>query len=340
MANPYPSLLVIPRPGDAITKDAPPSPSSPIRAPTEAHMTETFGNLLPPASYLSTTHGKAAYYVYPPTTTTPANQQPLHILMVHGIQTPALGLQPLATALHTRFPEAHIALVDLWGHGLTDTPLAPHVASLFHSLLDAVLAALGWQHHVRLVGYSFGGSLSAGYAASRPEKVDSVAFIAPAGLLSLSLFPEADQKRYGLTGPADGVDEQGTYDFVIEFLEGGKLTVPVDWRDRVDRGEVVAEAIRDWEMKAHPGHAGSVVAIFRDGGVLDNHAAFRTVIENLGPKKCLGVLGELDEVCKKQDLLRVGLTNIEVLPHVGHAIVRERVTQVATSIEEFWRTLS
>ncbi|ROW04862.1 hypothetical protein VMCG_04889 [Cytospora schulzeri] len=337
MASRRPSQLVIPRPGTTTNEDALPSP---IRAPPEADMTKELGCLLPKASYLSTKHGQAAYYVYPPTEPLPADQPPLRVLMVHGVQTSALGLQPLATALRARFPAAHIALVDLWGHGLSDTPLAPHVASLFHGLLDAVLTALAWQQEpIRLVGFSFGGSLAAGYAALHPERVDSVALIAPAGLMSFSIFPEAVQNRYGLTGAADDVDEEGTLDFVIEFLEGGKLSVPVDWRDRVDRGEVVAEAVRDWEMREHPGHAGSVVAIFRDGGVFDNHAAFRALVQTLGADKCLGVLGELDEVCSKQYLLDVGFSNIIVILQVGHAVVRERAAQVATSIENFWRAL-
>lgn len=336
MSSQRPHLLVLPRPGTAITNDVLPVSNG---APTEAEMTKVFGNLLPQASYLSTSHGKAAYYVYPPLQPTLTSQPPLRILLVHGIQTPALGLQPLAAALRARFPAAHIALVDLWGHGLTVTPHVPHVASLFHGLLDAVLAALDWKEPVRLVGYSFGGSLSAGYAVLHPERVDSVVFIAPAGLMSVSLFPEAAQKKYGLTGASDDVDEEGALGFVLEFLEGGKLIVPGDWKDRVEKGEVVAEAVRDWEMRAHPGHTGSVVAIFRDGSVFDNHPAFRGAVQTLGSQKCLGVLGELDEVCSKEDLLSVGFSNIHVVPQAGHAVVRERVSEVATSIEEFWRTL-
>lgn len=336
MASPLPFKLVIPRPGTDIDKDVFPSP---IPAPTEADMTRNFGNLLPEASYVNTKHGKAAYYTYPPTVPLPANQPPFHVLMVHGVQTPALGLQPLATALRALFPAAHLALVDLWGHGLTDTPVVPHAASLFYGLLDAVIAALDWQQvPIRLVGYSFGGSLAAGYAALHPEQVDSVVFIAPAGLMSISLFPEADQKRYGLLGPADDVHEDDTLGFVIDFLESGRLNVPVDWKEKVRRGEVVAEAVRDWEMKAHAGHAASVVAIVRDGGVFENQAAFRAVVRTLGPHKCLGVLGELDEICRKQDLVNVGFSNISVVPQVGHGVVRERVPQVVTLIEDFWRT--
>lgn len=337
MASRRPLQLVIPRPGTVTDEDVLPSP---IQAPTEAHMTTNFGKLLPAASYLETKHGKAAYYTYLPTEPLPENQSPLYILMVHGVQTPALGLQPLASALHALFPAAHIALVDLWGHGLTDTPVVPHVASLFYGLLDAVITALTWQQKpIQLIGFSFGGSLAAGYAALHPEQMDSVVFIAPAGLMVFSLFPEEAQKRYGFIGPADDVDEEGALDFVIDFLEGGKLNVPANWRNKVDSGEVIAEAVRNWEMTEHPGHAASVVAIVRDGGVFNNQAAFRAVVQALGSHKCKGILGELDDVCNGHDLLHVGFTNISVVPQVGHAVVRERVTQVATLIQDFWRTV-
>ncbi|KAF3765444.1 alpha/beta-hydrolase, partial [Cryphonectria parasitica EP155] len=344
-------LLVIPRPWSTTTTSQDAPQPAPIRAPTEADMTKTFGSLLPQATYLTTPQGRAAYYDYPPTTSTnttttaPSSSSPDHhaaplrILMIHGIQTPALGLQPLATDLRSRFPTAHIALLDLWGHGLTDTPLSPHVPSLFYSLLDAVLAALGWQSSgtssskVHLVGYSFGGSLAAGYAALRPEAVASVSFIAPAGLMWRSaLFSEEAQTRHELAVSSSS----STLDLVLEFLEGGKLVVPDDWRERVGKGEVVAEAVRDWEMKTHAGHAGSVVAIFRDGAVFDNHAAYRAAVEAVGVDRCLGVVGELDEVCSRQDLLDVGFSNVAVVPQAGHAVVRQRVPDVATLIEEFW----
>lgn len=337
-------FLVLPRPGSGTT--SPQSQPPPIPAPTETAMTTVFGPLLPPASYLTTRHGRAAYYVYPPTTPTP---NPTRILLAHGVQTPALGLQPLASALRAQFPTAQIALFDHWGHGLSDTPLEPHVPALFHELIDALLAQLGWTS-AHFVGYSFGGATVAGYAASassspqRLKAVESMVLVAPAGLLrSEALGAEylslASGPRQG-----DGVeeDEQLTrerkaHDWIMRFLEGGgPLVVPSDWRERVARGEVVAEAIRDWEMQEHRGHAASVVAIFRDGGVLDNHAAFaRAAAETR--VDCLVVLGELDDLCHVEDLEEAGMRNVVVVPQVGHGLVRQNVADVARHIGEFWR---
>lgn len=320
-------------------------------------MTATFGaGLLPPAAYITTPHGRAAYYAYPPlapasTTTTDdddddGSSSSMRILLVHGIQTPALGLHPLASALRAALPTARVATFDHWGHGLSDTPARPHVPALFGELVDRVLAALGWPS-AHLVGYSFGGATVAGYVAAaassssslaRERKVESVVLVAPAGLLRSEQFSEAARTRYlPVHDDVDEERERGARDWVLDFLEGGELVVPEDWRERVARGEVVAQAIKEWELREHAGHFASVVAIFRDGGVMDNHAVFAQVAESGVPT--LGVLGELDGICSAQDLEAVGLKNVVVVPGAGHAVVRERVPEVARHILDFWKTL-
>lgn len=311
-------------------------------------MTSTFGSLLPPAAYLTTPYGRAAYYVLPPQAEAPApeatpSSAPMRILMVHGLQTPALGLVPLAAALCSRFPHASIALFDHWGHGLSDTPIRPHTPPLFYELIDLVLARVGWSAcKVHLVGYSFGSVTVAGYAASGRDvqkKIASVVHIAPAGLIDSSSFPEEVRTRY-LPVRGDGgsdADERGARDWILEFLEGGNLVVPTDWEAKVARGGVVAEAIRDWEMRVHKGHLGSVVAIFRDAAVLDNQVAFARSAET--GVKTLAVLGELDDLSSAQDLQSVGISNVVVVPQAGHAVVRQNVPEVAQHIENFYNSL-
>lgn len=332
MASPPPPFLVLPRPG--ASNDIHSGP--PIAAPTEAAMTSAFGILLPAVQYLSTPRGRAAYYLYPPSAPSPS-PTPQRILMVHGVQTPALGLHPLATALRARFPAADIALVDLWGHGLSDTPRTPHTPDLFHELLDGVLAELGWTTGLHLLGFSFGGATVVGYVASseaRRARVASLVLVAPAGLVRAAQFGERVQREYLDVGAKD---EEGARNWVLDFLEGGRLAVPADWRERVGRGEVVAEALREWEMREHEGHAASVVAIFRDGGVLDLHPAFEQVAKTDIP--CLGVVGEIDSVCSAGALEQVGLPNVCVVSQAGHGLVRERIPEVAQAVEEFWKGL-
>ncbi|KAL4998613.1 Alpha/Beta hydrolase protein [Aspergillus recurvatus] len=318
------NLIILPRPGQVVNGQAIPGPS-------EVAFVRAFGQVLPPASYLPTRNGRVAYYKHSPAANEPTASV-RRVLLIHGVQTPAIGLQPLAEDLSMRFPSAQCVLVDLWGHGLTDTPFAPHEPALFHQLIEDLMEHLGWPD-AHMIGYSFGGSTTVTFAAARPGRVSSMVLVAPAGLLREDRFTD-EQKGYLRGG--DGLEEAAK-DWIFEFLEGGQLAVPSDWRERVARGEVVAEAVRDWELRNHPGHQASVVGVFRDGGVLDRHAEFLRAGKDGIPALC--VLGETDDVCSAQDLYDVGLENVAVVPQVGHGVVRERVPDVAHHVEAFWRGL-
>ncbi|KAF1356341.1 Alpha/Beta hydrolase protein [Delphinella strobiligena] len=301
-----------------------------IAAPTEAAFTHDFGTLLPPAQFLHSRWGITAFYDLPPKSQ--AGPVVQRTLFVHGVCTPALGMLPLASKLRAQNPNAHFVLLDLWGHGLSSTPLTPHVPTLFRSQIIELLSRLKWPS-AHMVGYSFGGATTAGLAASHSQLVESMVLVAPAGLLRASdVFSEC---RNYLVGGADVEDE--ARDWILEWLEGGPLVVPEDWRERFERGEVCAEALRDWQQKNHEGHVSSVVAIVRDGGVFDQHEEFLKA--SVAVPKSLVVLGELDDVCNAQKVTDVGMTNVYVVPGAGHAVIRQNVPEVASLIEEFWQNL-
>ncbi|KAJ5173138.1 hypothetical protein N7492_005731 [Penicillium capsulatum] len=319
------ALTVLPRP----TARRPINTPWSIHAPTEASFTSTFGNLLPPASFVNTGNGRAAYYELLPTLAEDQSKSPSRIMLIHGVQTPAIGLQPLASALASRLPHAHFVLLDLWGHGLTGTPFVAHEPAIFHSLLASLMGKLGWQN-AHFIGYSFGGSTTASFAAKHPEYVRSMVLVAPAGLIRSAQFNEV-QMSYLQGG--EGLEDRAR-DWILEFLEGGQLVVPADWTEKVRQGQVVAEAVRDWENREHEGHLASVVGIFRDGGVLDQHAAFAAAAAQGIPS--LSILGELDDLCSVQDLYDVGMNHVAVVPQVGHGVVRQKVPEVTQLIVDFW----
>jgi hypothetical protein len=41
-------------------------------------------------------------------------------------------------------------------------------------------------------------------------------------------------------------------------------------------------------------------------------------------------------VCSEKDCHEVGMTNVVVVPQVGHGVVRQKVTEVAELIGSFW----
>ncbi|KAF2107051.1 Alpha/Beta hydrolase protein [Lophiotrema nucula] len=323
--NPYPFAL--PRPGAAIE---PPKP--PIVGPSEAFFTEAFGPLLPPARFLETGHGKAAYYELPPShQNLELTSSPRRVLLIHGVQTPALGMLPLARALQASFPSAHFVLFDHWGHGLSDTPVLPHEPSLFHTLIDTLLDKLEWTC-AHLVGFSFGGALTMGYVASRPSRVQSYTLVAPVGLIPPSVFSDVENSH--LRGDTTEAEAR---EWVLGWLEGGELVVPQDWRERVGRGEVVRPAVLKWQIQEHPGHMASVLAIIRDGGVSGSDTKFIEAVRTGLPS--LAVLGGTDDVCTEKQLNEVGMLNVAVIPQVGHEVVRERASEVAAFISNFWTDL-
>jgi pimeloyl-ACP methyl ester carboxylesterase len=320
------SMLVLPRPG------APYTSQPPIPGPSEEAFTQIFGTLLPPAKYIHTPHGKAAYYEKAPPSLESNNVVPDRVLFIHGIQTPALGMFPLARELQSKFQSSHFALLDLWGHGLSDTPIEPHDGALFHELIDALLDELKWPT-AHLVGFSLGGSLTIGYVATRPKRVSSFVLIAPAGLIPFSGFSEEQQAHI-----RGGGNEVAAQRCVMEILGGADELLPEDWKKRVAKKEVVAEALRAWQLREHSGHAASVVGVFRDGGVMGRDEVFAEAAKSGVPN--VVVLGETDDVCSKEQLQGLGFKDVHVVDGAGHEVVRTRVPEVAGAIEVLWKTLS
>jgi pimeloyl-ACP methyl ester carboxylesterase len=139
-----------------------------------------------------------------------------------------------------------------------------------------------------------------------------------------------------LSAQCPRAEEAQAAKFVVETLEGGPLpvAVPGDWREKVKQGEVVAQAVKAWQMENHAGHAASVVGVFRDGGVMDNDELF-VKARALGIPS-LVVLGEKDGLSTEEEIKDFGF-EVEVVPGAGHAVVRENAGEVAGLISRFWK---
>ncbi|KAI1275594.1 alpha/beta-hydrolase [Xylaria sp. FL0933] len=298
-----------------------------LLAPSPDSFTAQFGNAFPAPHLLSSDLGQTAVYELP----APSGQPKRRVLLVHGLNTPALGLIPLAKALQTLDASAHIALFDLWGHGLSSTPLVPHTAAIFHAQIHQVLSYLGWTS-AHLLGYSFGASMLVQFALYNPWAAQSVALLAPAGIIDTQrLFSE---KLRDLLAEPEGREAEAR-DAVFEFLEGpGPLVVPGDWAERVRRGEVVAEAFREWEVREHPGYRHSVFSMFREGNTYGCEEYFRRFAQL--PLRKAVVLGETDEVCREDQLKELGFDNVEVVKGAGHGVVRKKPGEVARIVYEMW----
>ncbi|KAH8162392.1 hypothetical protein CIB48_g5851 [Xylaria polymorpha] len=296
-----------------------------IPAPSYESFTARFGDAFPKPRFLESGLGITAVYEIPP----PSGQPKRRVLMIHGLNTPALGLLPLAKQLQTVDPDAHVAVFDLWGHGLSSTPLIPHTAHIFESQIFQVLGFMQWTS-AHFLGYSFGGSILTKFALHNPWVVLSATLLAPAGMVNKIYFGE---RLVGLLNDPTGREAEAM-DGVLSFLEGGPLVVPADWQEKVKRGEIVAEAFREWELKEHSGYSHSVYSMFTEDNIYGCQDYFRRFAQL--PLKKVAILGGTDLVCDKGELVGLGFDNVQVVPEQGHGLVRDATTEVARIMYEMW----
>ncbi|KAI1178379.1 alpha/beta-hydrolase [Nemania sp. FL0916] len=300
-----------------------------IAAPSEQDFLSYFGRAFPHPRFLESDLGVTALYELKSRS---GQGRDRHVLLIHGLNTPTLGLLPLAKHLQTLDRHAHIVLYDLWGHGLSSTPRVAHAAHIFHLQIYQVLSAMDWRS-AHMVGYSFGASILVQFALLSPNMVSSAALIAPAGLLRKENFSPRLQELMDDTSGSKEVEAEAR-DAVLEFLEGGKLVVPEDWWQRCYRGQVVAEALRDWQLKEHAGYSHSVLSMFREQNIYGCDEFFKKFAFLLFKKAA--VLGELDDICTEDQLLRFGIWNTDIVDGAGHALVRSHAHDVANTVHGMW----
>ena len=313
-----------------LTIDRPAPGPAWVDAPSEESFRASFGPVLPPASYVESALGTTAVYLF-----AGSDEEAIPVVIIHGIGTPALGMLQLVCELRKLRPTSTIALYDLWGHGLSSTPNAPHTPALFDHQLLALLAHLQWSR-VHLVGYSLGASIGASFVASHSRVVRSFFLVAPAGLLRKEDATPGIQKVLS-RDPGDKLEEGECRAHITAFLEGEEgLVVPSDWQARVRGGQVVPSAIRQWQLDNHAGHAASVSSIIKDGGPFDKHAAFRKAGRAGIPS--MAVLGARDDVCSPDALQNVGFGNCKVIAAATHDLVRANAEEIARILDGFLST--
>lgn len=102
------------------------------------------------------------------------------VVLVHGLTTPAFvweGLIPDLAAHGHR-----VIAYDHFGRGYSDRPRARQDGAFFSDHLRELLDALGVTQPAHLVGYSMGGAIVTGFAATHPERVAQLTLLAPAGM--------------------------------------------------------------------------------------------------------------------------------------------------------------
>jgi pimeloyl-ACP methyl ester carboxylesterase len=297
-----------------------------IPGPTYDAFTTRFGHAFPEPLFLTSDLGSTAVYNFE----APSGTAKRHVLIIHGIDTPALGMLPLAQRIQELEVDTHIVLFDSWGKGFSSTPLVPHRPHVYHFQVLQVLSHVRWTS-ADIIGYSFGGSLAVSFTLDHPWISSSVTLLGPAGLLKFDAF---DKEMQELLRDSTGREQQAI-DYLINFLEDGGLVVPSDWKERTEKGEVVAEATREFSMREHAGYGLSILSAFREGGVYGREAMFAEFAKL--PVRKSAVVGELDPVASKEELNDLGFETVKVIPQKGHDFPRSAAVKTAEFIHQFWQ---
>ncbi|KAK0111198.1 hypothetical protein ONS95_001573 [Cadophora gregata] len=311
-----------------------------IPAPPSSSFETQFGGVLTPAQSLSTYHGTTTYYIIKPSHPSPSSSPPRKVVLIHGVGTPAIGLLPLATLLAASSTPTTVLIYDIWGHGLSSTPLETHTPGLFHTQILSLLSHLHWSR-AHFVGFSFGGITAASFTQFHASVVQSLVLIAPAGLLRRSnqsawtRFIEFGGWGWGW----ESLSAKRIYDFL------GPGPIEDDWQRKLKvegLDAIPRNAVQVWEKENHEGHVASLVSLYRYGGLYDMHETYRLVAES--GMDTLVLLGETDAFFEKGymigELQALGWRGeVKVVEGVGHGVVGEKTKESEELIVNFWESL-
>jgi pimeloyl-ACP methyl ester carboxylesterase len=125
-----------------------------------------------PGQFVELSQGVTHYHLRGPT------DGPL-VVCVHGLTTPSFVWTPLVIALHEM--GFRVLVYDLYGRGYSDRPDGLQDKVFFNQQLDDLLVKLEIQESFHLIGYSMGGAISTGFAATYPARVRRLILLASAG---------------------------------------------------------------------------------------------------------------------------------------------------------------
>jgi pimeloyl-ACP methyl ester carboxylesterase len=302
-----------------------------IPPPSVEAFESEFAGILPEGTSLPSCWGVTRFYDFSPDATASARR----VLLIHGIGTSAIGIAPLA--LRLKATGSHVVIYDLWGHGLSSTPITPHVPAIFHTQIFELLSYLKWSK-AHIFGFSGGGSIAATFVALHPQCAESLILAVPAGWMKSSDYPWWFRAVYSEGWWGLYWARRRT---VLGFVIGFETRPKPDWKERLQKGEVDMVAVQLWERAHHKGHERSVISTF-EGTVLDQHDKF-AMLPKSGVEVLL-ILGEKDDAVKPMEVREVfskmgWVGDIHEIAGAGHDVVRPYVDETAGLMDKFWAKL-
>jgi pimeloyl-ACP methyl ester carboxylesterase len=235
---------------------------------------------------------------------------------------------------------------DLFGRGYSENPAGhDHDVRLYTTQILLALASspLPWlgSESFHLIGYSFGGGLSAAFARFFPATIKSLTLIAPGGLLrqtttdwkqrllySRGLFPQRLLQyivRRRLAPPNDPTRPKSSNlsepSITVPPMRGGHDTTGGDSFDGAGISRflptVTVEQTMAWQVSQHRGFVPAFMSSMRHGPIFEQYELWSALAGKLRSRKLeseqgrvsplrggkvLFVLGQLDPVIKEEEL--------------------------------------
>jgi pimeloyl-ACP methyl ester carboxylesterase len=142
----------------------------PLALETERQKLDDQARLQAQGSFVELAHGQVHYELA-------GSDNGSLVVLVHGFSVPSFVWDPTFEALVDN--GFRVLRYDLYGRGYSDRPDVAYDRTLYVEQLRELLAALGIDGPVDLVGLSMGGPVIASFTDSHPDQVDRLVFIDP-----------------------------------------------------------------------------------------------------------------------------------------------------------------
>jgi len=243
--------------------------------PVDSRVRELYPeDVFPGGDYANLPMGKTRYWIFGP-------EDGEKVVLIHGLTIPAITWKDIAPHLASK--GFRVLVYDLYGKGYTRAPQTTYNTYLFVTQLALLMQYVKWDS-ANIVGFSMGGAVTAGFAASFPHLAKKLVFISSGGM----------PRRDGTTGPA---------------LPTNVNPIPSMTELRELQGQVL------------PGYKEAISSIFSTNVLRGQLSAFQWISRYKPTANVLVVHGTEDNIVKFEDgeYIQKVIPHAEIVPIQGAA---------------------
>ena len=247
-------------------------------------------------------------------------------MAVHGFR----GNHKALTDFADCFEHQRVILVDLPGHGLSETMQCKHTLRNFAVYLHSFIHALLGEEHFTLWGHSYGGSICIEYASLYPEQLKSLVLVSPAVSVD------------GLLAKAAAVYYKASYLLPKQLRKAWLANSIID---QISAELLIKNVSKQRKLEMKAAGKSNLKELNPTVVVESSLSYFETDLLRAARKiqtRTLVIAGALDQVVPlaRIELLVKTMVNAElaVIPDHGHLAPLEMPGKVASLTQEFMQT--